>query len=250
MKSESYRGDDFHFSSLLVLQYCNFTTKPAALLPFNELYNDKEVIQGHLQVRFSNTYFVPGINGEAGGAMRLKGQQDSYIEIGANEQVGFDQSMTILLYVNPLRNLPGPLVHYKANGHGVQLWILGTVSEKGQLMARFNQRNLAYTEWLRADVLNLAQWNFVGASYDHVTGWATLYHDGLQVRRRNIGKDLHLATRYEVRIGAVTSSSLGTYNGDVACLQFYSKALSIEEVVEAQDACKAGLWNGNFWDEL
>ena len=182
--------------------------------------------------------------------MRLKGQQDSYVEIEANKQVRFDQSMTILLYINPLRNLPGPLVHYKANGHGVQLWIQGTISEKGRLMARFNQRSLNYTEWLRADVLNLAQWNFVGASYDHVTGWATLYHDGWEVRRTFIGKDLRLATGYEVRSGAVDSSFLGYYNGDVACLQFYFKALNIGEVTEAQNACKAGLWNVIFLDEL
>lgn len=149
--------------------------------------------------------------------------------------------MTILLYINPTRNLPGPLVHYNAVGRGVQLWVQGNAGEKGELMARFNKRNLNTTTPLRAEVLNLGQWNFVGASYDHVTGYATLYHDGLVVQRRLIGKNLYLATRYEIRIGAVAISSLGSFNGEVACLQFYSKALAPREVFEGKDACKQGL---------
>ena len=149
--------------------------------------------------------------------------------------------MTILLYINPTRNLPGPLVHYNAVGRGVQLWVQGNAGEKGELMARFNKRNLDTTTPLRAEVLNLGQWNFVGASYDHVTGYATLYHDGLVVQRRLIGKNLYLATRYEIRIGAVAISSLGSFHGEVACLQFYSKALEPREVFEGKDACKQGL---------
>jgi len=225
-----------------VLQYCNFTTKPAALFPFNEYYNTKqEIIQGTLQVHFSNTHFVPGIEVEPGGAVRLEGNQNSYIEIESNKQVLFEQSMTILLYINPTRNVPGPLVHYNASGHGVQLWVQGNVGGKGELMARFNKRNLDTTTWLRAEVLNLGHWNFVGASYDHVTGYATLYHDGLVVQRKRIGKNLYLATRYEIRIGAVAISSLGSFDGEVACLQFYSKALELREVLEGKHACKQGL---------
>lgn len=194
-----------------------------------------------MQVHFSNTHFVPGVEGEPDGAVRLEGNQNSYIEIESNKQVQFQQSMTILLYINPTRNLPGPLVHYNAIGHGVQLWVQGNAGEKAELMARFNKRNLDTITRLRAEVLNLGQWNFVGASYDHVTGYATLYHDGLVVQRRLIGKNLYLATRYEIRIGAVAISSLGSFNGEVACLQFYSKALEPWEVFEGKDACKQGL---------
>lgn len=236
---------EFHLSLPLVLQYCNLTTKPAALLPFNEHYRGQEVIQGNLNVRLSNINFVPGVNGEPGDAIELEGRPDSYIEIEANEQVQFDQSMSILVYIYPYTSHTGPLVHYQASGHGVQMWIQGTIGDKGRLMARFNQRSLASTPWLRADVLNLAQWNFIGASYDHVTGWATLYHDGLKVQRTKIGKNLHLATRYEIRVGAVAIPSLGTYKGEIACLQFYSKGLQVKEVVEAKTACNPGLW-GTF----
>ena len=226
----------------LALQYCNFTTKPVALLPFNEHYQGREVIEGNLKVRLSNIDFAPGINGEPGGAIKFQGKWDSYIEIEHNDQIQFDQSMTMLVYVFPYVSHTGPIVHYKANGHGVQMWIQGATDElKGWLMARFVRRGLTFTSWLRANVLNLARWNFIGASYDHVSGWATLYHGGLEVRRINIGKNLYLATDYEIRIGAVTISSLGEFYGEVACLQFYSKALEINEVVKAQDACNPGL---------
>ena len=190
----------------------------------------------------SNIDFAPGVNGEPGGAIKFQGRRDSYIEIAPNEQVQFDQSMTMLVYVFPYESHSGPIVHYKANGHGVQMWIQITTNEKGWLMARFVRRGLTFTSLLLANVLNLARWNFIGASYDHVTGWATLYHDGLEVKRINIGPNLYLATNYEIRIGAVTTiPSLGEYYGEVACLQFYSKALEINEVVEAKDACNPGL---------
>jgi len=211
-------------------------------LPFNEHYKGKEIIQEHLKVHLSNIDFVPGVGkGEPGGAIKFNGRQDSYVEIEANEQVQFDHSMSILVYIYPYVSHTGPVVHYKPDGHGVQMWIQGVIGVKGRLMARFNKRNLFFTSWLKADVLNLAQWNFIGAAYDHVTGWATLYHDGLEVERRNIGRNLYLATRYKIRIGAVAIASLGSYYGEVACLQFYNKALEINEVMEAKDACNPGL---------
>jgi len=120
-----------------VFQYCNFTTKPAALLPFNEHYKGQEIIQGHLKVHLSNINFVPGVGkGEPGGAIKFNGRQDSYVEIEANEQVQFDHSMSILVYIYPYISHTGPVVHYKPDGHGVQMWIQGVIGVKGRLMAR------------------------------------------------------------------------------------------------------------------
>ena len=216
------------------------TTKPAALFPLNEHYQGREVIQGNLNVHMSNINFAPGINGETKGAVEFSGEHNSFNEIEADNQVKFDQSMTMLLYVYPYKSSTGPLVHYNANSHGVQMWIQGTVDQTW-LTARFVRRDSTLPPWLRANVLGLVKWNFIGASYNHLTGWASLFHDGLEVERKFLGKNLFLATDYEIRLGAVAITSLGTYEGAVACLQFYSKALVAEEVMEAKDACKPGL---------
>lgn len=220
------------------------STKAAVLLPFNEHYRDQEALQGKLTVHLSNTDFAPGIHGEPGGAIVLEGHQHSYVEIEADEKINFDQSVTILCHIYPLLSQTGPIVHYKADDveqGGVMIWMQGNVGGKAQLMARFKPRNVAFATWMKAMVLNVGQWNFIGASYDHVTGWAYLYHDGIEVKSMNLGKNKNLATQYEIRIGAVAISTLSKYKGRFACLQLYSKALQLHEISAASDACVPGL---------
>ena len=225
-----------------VLQHCNLSTKAAVLLPFNEHYRNKEALNGSLKVRMSNIEFVSGIDGEPGGAILFKGSQDSYVEIEADKQIDFGYSLTILSHILPFESHTGPIVHYNADQHGVQMWIQGTIGEKGRLSARFNRRNLSYSKWLHVDVINVGTWNFIGASYDHVTGEASLYHDGVQVYSTSIGKNIYLATQYEIRIGAMLLPFLGKYKGKVACVQFYSKALQRQEVAAARRACMPGMY--------
>ena len=91
----------------------------------------------------SNIEFVSGIDGEPGGAILFKGSQDSYVEIEADKQIDFGYSLTILSHILPFESHTGPIVHYNADQHGVQMWIQGTMEEKGRLSARFNKRNLS-----------------------------------------------------------------------------------------------------------
>lgn len=221
----------------LVLEVCNLTTKPAALFPFSDQYQDREAMELNLTAQMSNIKYGAGIHGEPNGAVEFSGEHDSFIQIEANSQVQFDQSMTILLRVYPRKSSTGPLLHY--NAHGVQIWIEGTV-EKTSLMARFVRRNPSNSPWLKTDKLRLTSWNFIGASYNHVTGWAYLFHDGLEVARMLIAKNALLGKSHEIRLGAVAIPSRRTYEGAVACLQFFSKALDTREVLEAQDTCNPG----------
>ena len=196
-------------------------------------------MEKNLNATMSNIKYSAGIHGEPNGAVEFSGEPNSFIEIEANSQVQFAQSMTMLLYVYPLKRSTAPLVHYNANDHGVQIWIQGTV-DKTSLTARFVQRNISERQWLQADVLRLARWNFIGASYNHVTGWAFLFHDGLEVDRMFVAKNALLPTNHDIRLGAVAMPSLGTYEGAVACLQLFSKALDTKEVLEAKNACNPG----------
>lgn len=214
-------------------------------MPFNEHYGDQEALDGKLKVHLSNTDFASGIHGEPGGAIILEGHEDSYVEIEADEQIHFNRSMTILSHIYPFLSQTGPIVHYKADDveqGGVMIWMQGKIGDKAQLQARFKPKtSSAPTTWMKAVVLNIKQWNFIGVSYDHVTGYAYLYHDGMEVERMYLGKNKHLATQHEIRIGAVSITTLSKYNGKFACLQLYSKALQIHEIAAARDACMPGL---------
>lgn len=190
----------------------------------------------------SNIDFAPGIDDEPSGAITLKGEHNSYVEIAADDQIDIRHSITILSHIYPFESVTGPIVHYNADGNGVQMWMVGTPNEKAKLMARFNRRNVSsFSTWLQALALNIGQWNFIGASYDHVTGDASLYHDGVKVHSMTIRKNMDLATHHSIRIGAVTNPKRGKFKGRFACLQLYSKALQLHEVVAARDACMPGL---------
>ena len=234
-----YDSENGRFLSFSVLEVCNLTTKPAALFPFSGQYQGHEAMEKNLNATMSNIKYTAGIHGEPNGAVEFSGELNSFIEIEANSQVQFDQSMTMLLHIYPRKSSTGPLLHYNANVHGVQMWIQGEV-DKTSLKARFVPRNLSTVSWLRADVLRLASWNFIGASYNHVTGLASLFHNGIEVKRKYLGKNVLLATNHEIRLGAVAISSLGTYEGAVACLQLFSKALDTKEVLDAKNACNPG----------
>lgn len=231
-------------SCLLVLQHCNLSTKATVLLPFNDHYKGQEALRGGLKVHLSNADFASGIHGEPGGAIVLQGHQDSYVDIEADEQIHFDRSVTILCHIYPFLSQTGPIIHYKADDieqGGIMIWMQGKIGGKAQLQARFKPKNSAFTPWMKAVVLNIGQWNFIGASYDHVTGSAYLYHDGVEVQKMNLGKNKHLATQHEIRIGAMLTTTMGQYKGKLACLQFYSKALQVHEIVAVRDACMPGL---------
>ena len=72
------------------------------------------------------------------------------------------------------------------------------------------------------------KWNEVGASYDHDTGVAQLWHDGKMVKSRNIGQ-IELRTQFPVRIGA-DGHDKRQFKGKISCVQIYDRALTSEQV--------------------
>ena len=65
---------------------------------------------------------------------------------------------------------------------------------RGKLFARFKKRDYLLTTALSHTTL-AGGWKFVGASYDHGSGDAKLWVNGVAVKKLNIGAGLHLATQ-------------------------------------------------------
>ena len=214
---------------------------PVAVFPFDEVYGGQDAIQGDITSILSSVDKTQGPSGEENGALMLHGAPKSYIEIPANKRLDVRWSITILCNLYPITGGLAPIVNYKPDGQGVQIWTNGVQNGKGVLTARFNQRSLMRTQFLTSTVLNLNQWNFIGASYDYVTGAATLWHDGRAVLNTNIGASIELATQFAIRIGSLIVTHLGGYEGKISCLQFYSTVLTGEQVKAARDACNYGM---------
>ena len=204
------------------------------MYPFNNetLAND---VSPHKAVgELVGTIFSPGINGEPGGSIEVQGRADSYIELSRDAgNLNIKFSITILLYVYPLGS-PGPIVNYKKDGHGVQIY-----ETDSALAARVIQRNYGRTKPVETDRrLQQDQWHFIGMTYNYSSGLIKLWQDGREVAFRNIGS-MQIATQFDVRIGArQIVNDYDFFRGRVACLQFYSTALTQREIGKARIACK------------
>ena len=126
----------------------------------------------------------------------------------------------------------GPVVSYEVHGCGVQLWHGGFEGEMGVLTACFTQRDLLPSaSYLGAAVLRMNEWNFIGASYDHDSGFARLWHDGNEVMAVFIGENSYLATQFPIRIGALASTWVGcSFKGRISHLHIYAESLTAENI--------------------
>lgn len=206
------------------------------MYPFNNqtLANDASPYKGTGHTR--GTKFSPGIHGEPGGSIEVQGRMDSYIELHS-EKLDTKMSITILLYVYPLGR-EGPIVNYRKDGHGVQLY--ETSGHGGKTLAvRINQRDQKFkSEVVKAGILRRNEWHFIGVSYNGSSGFVKLWHDGHQVASEQIGR-IEIATQFDVRVGARhIANDVGYFLGRVACLQFYSVALTQRLIDKARIACK------------
>ena len=166
-----------------------------------------------------------GPNGKAGGSYQFTGQANSYIEFPNNGGLDTERSITMLCWLYP-QSTDGPIFNYKTSGSwGVHMWVVS-----GKLFARFTKRNYQFTQPLATSkYLALNHWQYVGASYDYNTGVTSLWLDGKQVVKTNIGAGLTLGTQDDVRMGAKWGD--GRYfKGRIAAMQAYDVALSEEQV--------------------
>lgn len=204
------------------------------MYPFNNetLAND---VSPHKAVgELVGTTFSPGIHGEPGGSIEVQGRADSYIELSRDAgNLNIKLSITILLYVYPLGS-PGPIVNYKKDGHGVQIY----ETDKA-LAARVIQRNDRRTKPVETERrLQRDQWHFIGMTYNYSSGLVKLWQDGREVAVGDI-ESTQIATQFDVRIGAVQIVNDNKFfRGRVACLQFYSAALTQRQIEKARIACE------------
>lgn len=176
---------------------------------------------------------APGADGIEGGSLELAGTYDSFIEI-PNMWGGFadaGRSITLLAFIYPTGRC-GPIVSYDIYGFGVQLWHEGFLDEMGVLTAYFIRRDLMVCATpLGAPVLNMNEWNYIGASYDHDSGVARLWHNGSEVAVVSIGSNFDLATQFTIRIGALAGLWEGYYYaGRISHLHIYAEALTVDNI--------------------
>lgn len=207
--------------------------QPAAVFPLNKLCGGLDRISRANMVTFSRgVIWGPGVDGSENGSIQLRGTPDSFLEIPnrAGSDLDTRTSITLLLHVLPFGNR-GPIVCFHEDGLGIQIWQEGVVDGKGILTARFSWRDFSQPPTVSKAVLNLNAWNFIGASYDHESGIARLWHDGNEVEAKFIGRKMELATQFSIRIGALaTAGPAHCFQGRVADFHVFAESLGRETV--------------------
>lgn len=202
-----------------------------AIFPFSKASRGRELRNRSPPARYLNVVYMSGPDGLPYGSYYFHGRRNSYVEIPNRGRLDVRSCVTILAWIYH-QGRAGPIVNYKRNGWGVHFWM---VSPK-TLFVRYTQRiGRRFTHALAYRGVRPHTWQFVGTSYNRNTGVAKLYINGKMVARRKIGK-ISLATNYEIRVGA-RQGDRRYFRGRIACLQFYSAALTTNMIRRRMKAC-------------
>ena len=177
----------------------------------------------------TDVYLAPGPDGKPRGSYQFSGQNDSYIEFPNNGGLNVKHSITMLCWVYMENSgVSGPLFTYNKPSQ----WGIRLIIKFGKLRTRFKKRTN-----LTTDVpLEPRQWHYVGSSYDHETGKASLWLNGTKVKEGDIGARITLSTEQIVKMGATAKPEGSNFKGRITAMQVYNVALTEEEVNEVKDA--------------
>ena len=181
----------------------------------------------------NNITFVPGPFGNTNGSFYFSGDKNSYVELTNTGELDTRFSITVLAWVH-LDKSGGPIYKHEPASYGFSLRVYySTMGVK----ARFVDGKTSKGYFLyKKEVLEADAWNFIGAMYDHRTGFAAVFVNNKTVIQKFIKASMELATDSEVRIGAMKNKNL-YFRGRISCLQVYGQALSVDEIVKVKARC-------------
>jgi len=176
----------------------------------------------------SGVTLAPGPDGKANGSYEFLGKPNSYIEFSNSDGGALDvrYSITMLCWLYSYEQ-DGPIFNYNTAGTnwGVHLWV-----NKWKLFVRYTDRDYSNIKEGHFSQSTLPRrWTFVGTSYDHGTGEAKLWVDGVVNASFNIGAGRDLATQDSVRMG-VKNDDDRYFKGRISQMQVYNLTLTQEQV--------------------
>ena len=150
-------------------------------------------------------------------------------------------SITLLCWLYFENTSAGPIFNYKSSRRwAVHVWI----NRYGKLYVNFRNReylSTSYPFWTNQP-LATHKWHYIGASYDYITGMASLWVNGVRVVEENIGAGITLGTQDNVRVG-VKADDPRYLTARIAAMQFYDVALTAEQINKVKNL---GLGNDEY----
>ncbi|KAL9954039.1 hypothetical protein ACROYT_G041527 [Oculina patagonica] len=205
--------------------------RPKALYPLNSWFATREIYDEQPQGTSFGVSLAAGPNNVDGGSYQFDGHINSYIQFPNNGGLDVQHSITLLCWLYP-ENTDGPIFQYgPSTNWGVHMWI----TAPGAVYAKYTHRDYTETSPLiTAQSLALNQWHYVGSSYDHTTGTASIWLNGERVLQQDIGAGMTLATQDDVRMGAKEGDSR-YFMGRITAMQVYDAALTAKQINEVKN---------------
>lgn len=203
-----------------------------ALYPFNSWFSTCEIDSEQPPGTPVGVTLAVGPNDDEGGSYQFHGHVSSYVEFPNNGGLDVQHSITILcwLYLESLED--GPIFSYGTQEPvwGVYFWI----SCQGNLCASYAHRNYSHLPSLATvQPLALNKWHYVGTSYEHDTGIASIWLNGERVVQQSIGAGITLATQDNVRMGAKDGDQRYLL-GKIAAIQVFETALTASQILKVK----------------
>lgn len=201
---------------------------PKALYPLNKWFAAREMNDLQPQGTLVGVTLATGPNGNEDSSYEFDGHANSYIDFPNNGGLDVQRSITVLCWLYPTIIDRGSIFSYGINDQQwpVHFWM----SFSGKLSAVYADRNYSDTQAFKTDSsLSRNQWHYVGTSYDHITGIASIWVNGERVVQHSIGAGKTLATQDSVRIGAYNRRF---FTGRIATMQFFDAALTAKQINE------------------
>ena len=190
----------------------------------------------NLPGKLSGVTMVPGPDGQPNTALRFSGKPNSYIEFPNNGRLDTRRSITILAWVFNEGRKGGPVFQYNPKGVGVGLKVVGPDKIEALIISRRGTKNIPVIT--RKKFFKPRTWNYVGLTYDYASGIVTLYVNTKPVVRRIIGR-VQLLTNKPARAGS-TKTGKRFFRGRLSCIQVYSRALTVSEIITVRKRCFKG----------
>lgn len=202
----------------------------------NAKYGGKDIgPNSNPEAKISNAPPVAGPYGKSDDSLQLKGRPDSYVEIPNDGVLDTRKSTSILVWVYH-ENVDGPIVDY-ARHKAVNLWLARSKYFEMRFMNR--DRDAAIVDSQKSMEVPPNTWNHVAVTYDYDSGQAKLWVNEKLEQQADIGINELATDGTIVMIGRLEGLAY-YFKGRIACLQFYDKALTLEQINIAKRACDPG----------
>ncbi|KAL9963232.1 hypothetical protein ACROYT_G032411 [Oculina patagonica] len=234
-------------TGLKPMNHCS-VPDPIAVYPLNDNYTTKEIKGRQPPGIATGVSLADGPDGKPNGSYRFYGNNTSYIEFPNNGSLKVDQSITMLCWVNFLPSEFGPLFVY---GGDSQIFV-GMFISGNELFARFTDKEDRSRPNKLSTGLEFKRWHYVGASYDHDTGNASLWVNGTRRTQETFTAGMTLVTGNNVRMGSILRDNTWyNFTGRITALQVYDFALTKEQIEAVKyDAGQDSLLLGVIYKDL